>query len=174
MFKTFLAAVLCLMFTVPAFAKIDVEPCNYDGTVRYRSSKRVDRMATNDTFWFLKISYPDNSAKYFIRIDRRGTAKLMKNDCIVTVNDTQFTLPRYILPQSPNWKMTIGRGEICFEVPDNMLGAIKTAKTMSISVCDADTDKAIKLTVPQENLEEFNRMFTLNYADYENYKKINP
>lgn len=160
-----------VLFSGIANAKIRVEPNNLEGTVRYKTYKNYSPRELS----LIKIVDQNDKSKYYLKILTYNSNTMYENKVKMEIDKKEYILNRFIVHQSPAWKYTRIYNEALYAIPENILEKMKIAKKIDFTVVDVfHQNKIIYLPLPAENLNEFKRMISLKFMDFNDKNIVNP
>lgn len=170
--KIVLIVISFIFFSGSANAGIRVEPNNLEGTVRYKTYKNY----LPRELALIKIVDQKDNSKYYLKILTYKNANTMyANKAKIKIDKKEYVLNRFVVIQSPAWTYTRIYNEVLYTLPENVLVKMKIAKKIDFTIVDVfHQNKIIYLPLPAENLNEFKRMLTLKFMDFNNKRIVNP
>jgi len=169
-----LICLLLLTLCLPAYAKINRIADNGDGSVCYEASTH------STTDWnrvnycdILKIVKPDNSHKYYFVLSTTGAQDIFADNAKLTIDDSSFSLPRFVIPSSLYQTKFDVITESFYEIPESTFARMIAGQTVTMTT-DRVQKKPLVYKISGKLFKDCQRLATLNFADYTNLKAVNP
>lgn len=171
--KLILTIIILLTLSSTAFAKIEFE-YKENGSVNYKSTKKLMKLSTNEWFEFVKNIERDNTQSYFIRFIASSFGGTTTDaDVLIDGNKTvaklvvipynKYSKPKTMSTRIEDWYVFYDLS------PQTVEQLIACKKDLSF-VFYPDNKNPIVFKVGEENMKEIQKIITLNYDNWQAVK----
>ncbi len=176
---TFFITILFISLAATCSARIVVECDNLSDTVTYRSYKIIGSYGIFEYSFIKNISEYSNG-EYYLRLmlhylnhSSMGSRYLTDKTCDVIVDGVTYKISKVINSYYPRpFQMKAGFPMAFYKFTPECIAAMKTGNTIEF-IINVPGKESISIIPNQSNRNEFQRIYTLNFADYLSEENIN-
>jgi hypothetical protein len=165
-----IAATLTMLFSLPAFAKIECAVDNAHNAVIYRSYKNIMHWRHTSTFDFMKTVYENNDSFCHVQIKYQGIGfhkRIIENNAEIIIDGVSYPIQKIVTAPSYTIKPAKHVAIADFLVPKEVVDKITSFKDqLWFQFYMRDKDQG-PIKLPIEELEEIRLISTLKYEDFD-------